>query len=253
LDGTLLLQDKSIPDGFYSLHQQVLDRGIQFGIASGRQHATIANLFQPIAKDTLIIAENGAYAALDKQVLVQLGSPVQDYLPLLKHAQQLQNGYVMLCGETSAWIGNHNPEWYQNASMYYHKLRTTSNLFEVNDSIFKFSVCDFDGAATYSEPLFKGFEPEFSVVVSGPNWLDICKSGINKGAALRQIQQQWNILPEETLVFGDYLNDLELFDLAWSVATANAHPLVKEKASEVSQYSNREFAVLRWLSEWLEA
>lgn len=250
LDGTLLLQDKSIPDGFYEMHSQIINRGILFGIASGRQYATIANLFSPISNTALIIAENGAHAGIADDLLVQNGSAIQDYLPLIETANKLSNGYAMLCGKESAWIGNSNPEWFSHAAMYYKKLKAVDDLSKVNDSIYKFSVCDFEGAASYSAPLFKKYEPEFDIVVSGPNWLDISKAGINKGLALRQIQNHLQITSEQTLVFGDYLNDLEMFDLGWSVATANAHPLIKEKANEVSTFSNRELAVLRWLDDW---
>lgn len=42
----------------------------------------------------------------------------------------------------------------------------------------------------------------------------------DKGAAVRRLQRDLGITPAQTMVFGDYLNDLEMLDTAeWSVAT----------------------------------
>ncbi len=46
------------------------------------------------------------------------------------------------------------------------------------------------------------------------------------------LQNQLNILKEETMVFGDYNNDLKMLELAdFSFAMENAHPNVKNVAN----------------------
>jgi hydroxymethylpyrimidine pyrophosphatase-like HAD family hydrolase len=53
-----------------------------------------------------------------------------------------------------------------------------------------------------------------------------------KGAAVRAVQAALGVGPDQTMVFGDFLNDLEMMDAAtYSFAMANAHPLLKERAS----------------------
>ena len=80
--------------------------------------------------------------------------------------------------------------------------------------------------------------------VSAGFWLDISIKGANKGKAIRKVQQNWKIAKNETMVFGDYLNDLEMMREAdLSFAMKNAHPLVVEAANYQTILSNAEHGV----------
>ena len=69
------------------------------------------------------------------------------------------------------------------------------------------------------------------MVVSGEHWLDVMALGVNKGAGIRHIQEALGITRAQTMVFGDFLNDLEMMDEAdYSFAMANAHPVLAERA-----------------------
>ena len=73
----------------------------------------------------------------------------------------------------------------------------------------------------------------------------------NKGYALKLIQEKYNIAPAETMVFGDYNNDLEMLALAhYSFAMENAHPYVK-KVANYSTASNDAFGVEKVLEKLL--
>ena len=76
---------------------------------------------------------------------------------------------------------------------------------------------------------------KLKVVTAGREWLDIMERGVNKGAALKEIQESLGILPEETMAFGDNLNDIELLERAkYSYAIGNAREEVKEAANYVA-------------------
>jgi hydroxymethylpyrimidine pyrophosphatase-like HAD family hydrolase len=66
------------------------------------------------------------------------------------------------------------------------------------------------------------------------------------------IQKKYGISRDETLVFGDYNNDLEMLDLGtYSFAMANAHPNVLRQAKYRTS-SNDDFGVERILEKLLE-
>ena len=66
----------------------------------------------------------------------------------------------------------------------------------------------------------------------------------NKGHAIREIQKILKISPDETMVFGDYLNDYEMMKQGYfSYAMANAHPDLKA-ISNFETLSNDEDGVL---------
>ncbi len=85
--------------------------------------------------------------------------------------------------------------------------------------------------------------------VSGQNWVDISSPNAHKGFALQKLQELYNITPAETMVFGDYNNDLEMLALSdFSFAMENAHPNVKEVA-KYQTVSNDDFGVERVLEQ----
>ena len=67
----------------------------------------------------------------------------------------------------------------------------------------------------------------------------------SKGRALKAVQERLGISAAQTAVFGDYLNDAELYDHAeLSFAVANAHPAILARA-RCTAPANTEDGVLR--------
>ena len=70
---------------------------------------------------------------------------------------------------------------------------------------------------------------------------------------MQLVQQKLGISKEETMVFGDFNNDLEMLACAdYSFAMENAHPNVK-KIANYSTKSNDEFGVEFVLEQLLKA
>lgn len=83
---------------------------------------------------------------------------------------------------------------------------------------------DFDDAETSTAPALASLRETHQVVVSGEHWVDIMNPGVNKGTALRRLQESLGVTPAQTAAFGDYLNDIEMLDAAgMSFAMADAH------------------------------
>ena len=88
--------------------------------------------------------------------------------------------------------------------------------------------------------------------MSGNAWVDMMKAGVNKGSAVRHLQQQYGISYGETMVFGDYLNDWEMMQAAYySFAMANAHPALKT-VSHFQAKSNDENGVLEAIGQYFK-
>ena len=127
---------------------------------------------------------------------------------------------------------------------YYSEYRLVDDLSKVtNDTFFKIAAYHFECSETHIYPAVKHFENEMQVIVSGEHWLDISHNNANKGFALNILQQKLGITKEETMVFGDYNNDLKMLALAdFSYAMENAHPNVK-KIANFQRKNNNEFGL----------
>jgi hydroxymethylpyrimidine pyrophosphatase-like HAD family hydrolase len=158
---------------------------------------------------------------------------------------------VVVCGKRSAYIERADDAFLPEAEKYYARLEAVPDLLAVDDQILKVAIFDFaDAAAT--APALDDLRATHQVVVSGEHWIDVMNQGVNKGVALRRLQAATGIAPEQTAVFGDYLNDLEMMDAAsLSFAMANAHPDVAARA-RYSAPSNLEHGVITTIEKLLD-
>lgn len=253
MDGTLLNSDSKVSDRFFDLFKRLKKRGIRFAVASGRQYYSLMERMEPIKKDLIYIAENGAIVMEnEQQKFIQPMDPTQ-VKDLIRKVKNLGGRkYIVLCGRESAYIESTASEFMDPFLKHYEKYKVVDNLMQVKDDIFlKVTICDLDGAEENSWPHVKDMRDHLQVKLSGKIWIDFNHIEAQKGNALVAIQKLHHISKEETMAFGDYLNDIELFDhAAIGYAVANAHPDVK-KAAEFTTKSNDENGVEVVLEELL--
>lgn len=92
-------------------------------------------------------------------------------------------------------------------------------------------------------------EDDCQIVVSGDIWLDVSHIESNKGIALEVLQNKLGIKYDETMIFGDYLNDLEMLKKGkYSYAMGNAHEEIKKISNFIAK-SNNENGVLEELKK----
>ncbi|GGK81744.1 hydrolase [Planomonospora parontospora subsp. parontospora] len=248
MDGTLLDDDGRIPADLWPLLERLRSRGVLFCPASGRQYASLAVQFKDAFDGTVFIAENGAFVVRDGQEISSdlLEPPfVRDVVAAARDlaADGVDIGAVV-CGKRTAYVERTDPAFLAEAVKYYALLTPVNDLASVDDDIIKIALFDFGTAEHSTAPALKPFDETHQVVVSGEHWVDVMHTGTGKGAAVRRLQQELGVTPAQTMVFGDYLNDLEMLDAAeWSFAMANAHPQVIGRARYLAG-SNNEHGVL---------
>lgn len=250
MDGTLLNSDKELPNRFFEVVSALKKLNIKLGIGSGRQYQTLYNQMGEHADDFVYFSDNGT--------LVYEGTTCV-YTNIIN--KELSDKALLLCRElnclntvgtvTGAYLPNGmDPDMVKEFDKYYVKQIWVDDLLEAPD-VTKISI--YDPQADYQ--LIKEFgtiQNELQVVQSGPEWIDIMNIGATKGAALHVYQAQNEITPDETMTFGDAMNDYEMMQQAtYSFAMENATPLVKE-ISNFSTLSNDEEGVMVILNKLLE-
>ena len=86
-----------------------------------------------------------------------------------------------------------------------------------------------------SETMISRWEDRLHCTVAGDIWVDFMNKETNKGNAIRSIQKILSISPDETMVFGDNHNDLEMMHSATeSYAVGNAAEAVKAAAKHIA-------------------
>jgi Cof subfamily protein (haloacid dehalogenase superfamily) len=235
MDGTLLNDEHELHDHFWPLIHHLHERGIRFSPASGRQYYRLREQFSAVADELIFIAENGTYVVhQDAEISSDCLSTADAHSMIIAARGAIEAGAdagVVLCGKRSAYIERVDPAFVREAAQYYARLELVDDLLAVQDDILKVSVFDYGAVESTTLPAFAEHHISHLVTVSGAHWVDVISKTASKGRAVRRIQEMYGITPAQTMVFGDFLNDLDMMDTAdYSFAMANAHPLLKERA-----------------------
>ncbi|WP_153797187.1 HAD family hydrolase [Foetidibacter luteolus] len=252
MDGTLLNSKGELSPDFFPIFNQLTQKGIQFAAASGRQYYNLLNRFESIKDNMIFIAENGGYMAYrGKELLVQ-AMDKEVVVGLLQTMRDIPQTSVVLCGAKSAYIHDTEPEFVEHVRLYYDRCEIVDNLENVTgDQFLKIAIYDFAGSENNSYRYFSHLQNQLQVKISGTYWLDISHKDASKGTAIEQLQQHLGIGYSQTMVFGDYLNDLEMMQQGYfSYAMANAHDGIKE-VSRFTTKSNDEDGVALVLRQLL--
>ncbi|TMM53457.1 HAD family hydrolase [Maribacter algarum] len=253
MDGTLLNSKHEVSNRFFELFEELQKRNILFVAASGRQYASIVHKLEPIKNDILVIAENGALVKeKEKELLV---TPIQNSLKssLLSKIDKIDGAHAMLCGKYNAYFDGKSVPFLEQLKEYYASYEIHEDFSTVTDEIIKIAVYHNISAENHIYPAMKDLEDQIKVKVSGLNWVDLNHTDANKGFALEKLQNEFGISSNETMVFGDYNNDLEMLGKAkYSFAMENAHQNVL-KVANFKTSSNNDFGVERILEKLLKS
>lgn len=242
MDGTLLDKNGKLPKDFLDILDKLSERGVKFVVASGRPYTNLKKVFKSKARELHYICDNGAFV-VENTTISSVDIIDKDIVKnIIKYAEKISNIQLLLCGKKGMYHTQCDKNFMEEINKYYVDKFNVEDLLTVEDDIFKISVCDLDNSLNNS---YTVLNPEFgeklNVVVSGEVWLDIMNKDVNKGSALEKIQKDLDISYEETMVFGDFYNDIEMLQKAhYSFVMENANEDMKQYGNFIakSNYEN---------------
>lgn len=231
LDGTLLNSKKEVPEGF---REWVLKhKEIKMVIASGRQYYNIRKLFPDMEDSLVFMADNGGLVFENNKTIYINEMKKEDVIYCIEQFHEKEKLPVILSGEKSAYMEHSSGEAERNARMYYEKMEIVPDLRECikKDRIIKIAMFIEEHKAEERYKKLGDFHSRLQAVLSGDCWIDIADKSVNKGAAIKGLQDKYGIKPYECMAFGDYLNDRDmLLQCGESYAMENAHSSIKKIA-----------------------
>ncbi|MEA4874741.1 HAD family hydrolase [Anaerorhabdus sp.] len=252
MDGSLLNNNKELPIDIFEVIQHCENQGIEFAIGSGRSYQTLSTMFSSVKDKISFICDNGAYVVSKNKVLFSSPIPKDKVDFFIKEGRKDPHVYTVLCTPTLSYF--ENSERIDSQSMeeilhYYPNCQNVDDLLEVDADVLKICYLDPRGAENYIYQQLKPFNGNPRVVHSAHVWVDIVNAEVNKGIGIEKLQEEFNLTHAETVIFGDYLNDLEMFQQAsTSFAPINAHDDIKKLATEIIG-SNDEWSVVNKIKE----
>ncbi|MBQ9948941.1 MAG: HAD-IIB family hydrolase, partial [Oscillospiraceae bacterium] len=137
-------------------------------------------------------------------------------------------------------------------SRFYKNHIPCTDLFSIDDTIYKLAVCDMQGAQERGKPALDAvFGDRLNIQVSGPIWMDVMSGGVSKGAALKKLSSVLGIDVSETMAFGDYYNDEDMLRAAGiSFAMANGNDYIKSITDHIAD-TNQNSGVTKAIREYV--
>lgn len=233
IDGTL------VEDGGNSLKPEICEvilklagRGIRFVAASGRHAAGMHYLFRQIRDEISYISDNGAFIEYAGEVHTLQQYDRRFMGPVIDDLRALGLD-LMIDGPDRVYTDSQNEEfvgWLRDG--YHFQVGRLADAKELDDPFVKISGCRMSGISdAEANRVAEKYAGSLKVTLAGSQWLDTFNPAVNKGNTLRFLQEKLGIAPDETMVFGDQLNDIEMLGRAYySFSVANGRPETRAAA-----------------------
>lgn len=235
IDGTL------IPDSTPNLYPEIVeeikslaDRGILFCGASGRQLASIRSVFREVEDKICYIAENGAHLFYKGKDLAVTAMKPEYVRQIVEQLRGLGGEYEFVVSTPHGSLLETKNRTFLDMMKYgYHNIfRQVEDVLAREEVILKVAVYHRGSIRQMGEEvLIPQWGGLVKTCVAGEEWVDFMDASVDKGNALKKLQQVFGVDREETMAFGDNTNDIGLMQAAgFSYAVENARPEVKEAA-----------------------
>jgi Cof subfamily protein (haloacid dehalogenase superfamily) len=244
-DGTLLDSDGNLAKGAPQAVKEAIASGIKIALVTGRSRSALGFIFDQLDVNGLFIGSGGAYIGdlSTGEVIQQRTLPREEAETLIHLCRKwdlilfLDHFDFMLCEKESAATLAHKDKhsyiWKKVADL----TKELEHLPEKGLVV---------GEPEKLQEIYRYYQThphEVSITFTSPTSMDVLPKGVGKGDALVKLASHFEIPLEQIAVIGDYLNDLEMFQVAgYSIAMGNAPDKVKRAANWVAPANNEDGA-----------
>ena len=222
LDGTLVPEGAgALPEELFGLIRALEDCGIAFAVSSGRQHASLRQVFRGLDQ-SLIISLNGGCICRGDECLYTNPMPQETALDIAREIWSIPHCDAILETREQCWV--YAPKGAlicRELDSRGYRYRKAGDLSELEGAVVKVACYDESGhVAGKLEGFQRRWGGRVKVARSGERWVDFNVS--DKGEGLLAACRLLGVSPEETVAFGDNLNDRPMLRAAgqgWVVAS----------------------------------
>lgn len=258
IDGTLVNDEKIVPEENIETIKKLKEYGIEVVLASGRPYHSIEKNSKQVGAVPYIIGSNGGIVAnfVEDKKIFSTSIEKEIAIEILKLIQK-NNIYCTVTISGNLMVED---EQYSITRENRNELVLVTSLeeyLEKNDGpVIKFSLMaeKKEKLNEMREEIIDKFNIEVTEIdefmipkkyrkaennYKLPYIMDIMPKGISKAKAIEELCKYLDIELSKTVVFGDGLNDIEMFNVGgYKVAMGNAAEKIKDLADIVTKSNN---------------
>jgi Cof subfamily protein (haloacid dehalogenase superfamily) len=234
MDGTLLNSNHEISKFSKETVEKIIDKGIKFFIATGRHYRDLQAYVKELSNNRIyMITSNGAVVHTGDGELLYTKSisnnAVQGATDLVSDDSEILINFY----DDEKWLAFEKNEYVES---YHDKSGFTAEIIE-ESQLSKLSIVKIYFMSFSEEKLKKlksnieeKYGDELTAFFSTPKFLEVVAKGTSKAEAIKVVLEKEKLELNETIAFGDGMNDLEMLsEVGKGILMGNAHAELKEK------------------------
>ncbi len=247
LDGTLLSNEGKIGEKSKKYAKLLNDEGIVVTFASGRMYSALEHYAKELDLNCNLICSDGAIIKNypSGEILQKIALAPSK----VKKGIDLSNKHVVkmvMCTESEVLYTEHNEASVQLIDRFGAKFRLVEDYYRVSDDIIELVYVGENRQSLHEIKKHFSFPFSFGIKLTYSKsqshfqyYLEVKRNNISKAGALTELLKKLKISIRDTVVVGDWYNDVELFKTnAIKVSLANAVPEIKFLSDLKLEYTN---------------
>lgn len=254
MDGTLLNPEHKITQRTINAVQSLVAQGTEFMLATGRHYEDVYLMAQQLGVEASLITSNGARVHDHHgRVLYENHIPpnlVERVLEISRGFELHRNVYkqdLWLVEEPhEALLAMHD----QSGFRYRMSDFTELDLSHIDKIYF---TAKHEKLVPLELVLSERFSRQLNITFTSPEYLEVMNLGVSKGQALKKLLKIKGKSAEQTVAFGDGMNDLDMLKLVgYGAVMDNAsHTLKAKLPNKLIARSNSEDGVADFIESYL--
>mgnify|MGYP004593541397 FL=1 len=262
LDGTLYDSHKHIDDDTIHKIIELEQKGIVVGIVTGRFYEELDGVIKKLKLREykgFVASSNGleihdfldgetkSFTRLSKDEVREIAKEAKKH-HLISYVWQ-NGGYTMF----DVSVMNIVKKIFSLVPLNSHYIKSLQKTKFEKDVVLNNSFYDKVCFVGITIPKFKKMYPEYRFYDVGKLGTELCKRDVGKLEAIRYICQKKHVFISSVMAFGDNGNDVDLLaSCGYGVAMKNGSAQAKKAAKYISDYTNNEKGVLRFMNSFFE-
>lgn len=214
IDGTLLHGEQTeISPIILEEARRLMEKGIYFCPASGRQYTSLGRLFAPIADRMYSLCENGAAIfGPGGRLLEKVPMDWEMAMTISHEILALDSCEVLISGANTSYLCPKQMDIIDHIRYFVgNNTAVLEKPEQVPEEILKVSAYCRQGAKAVEPILAPEWCDRFKVAIAGEKWLDFTLA--DKGVGITRLCRNLGIGLDKVMAFGDNYNDLPMLEL----------------------------------------
>lgn len=233
IDGTILKPDHTYEQSTKDAIVQLQQKGIEVFISTGRPLHEVVELAAELHVDSYV-GYNGAYAKYQNEAIIDAPMNAKSVEQFLQIAKENNHEMVLYTSRKNYFTSLDKPivKTFINTFQLQHNEIYTS---EIADQILGVTVMNINPSEEKLYEIESNFRMSQVNIAGIENSFDVIRTNVNKGEAAKHILKRLNITKEQSIAFGDGMNDKEMLqEVGEGFAMGNGDPELFQYAKHIT-------------------